>query len=179
MGLEILLADPCDIGELTRVEIESKVESIPQLIEPVEVNPARRRERWRTYFLAQSPATSRAERVVLKALVDGELVGYLAGHLTTRFGKDAEIENFYVLRSRQRQGIGSALLRRFTAWLAEQGARSLCVGIFRDNPYQAFYLKYGGAHLNAHWVVWADVAAMRSRLAADSSRDGQGRSGQA
>jgi len=147
-----------DIETLTRVEIESKVQSIPQWIDAIEVDYDRRRDRWRTYLSAQSPATSRPERVVLKAVVDGDVIGYLAGHLTTRYGKDGEIQSFYVLKSRQRQGVGLALLRQFIDWLTAHNARSLCVGISADNPYQAFYLKYGGVHLNPHWIVWDDVA---------------------
>jgi hypothetical protein len=36
-------------------------------------------------------------------------------------------------------------------------AKSLCVGIAPDNPYQRFYTKHGGQYLNEHWIVWNDV----------------------
>ncbi len=36
----------------------------------------------------------------------------------------------------------------------------LCVGIAPDNPYRAFYLKYGGQHLNPHWIYWKDAAKL-------------------
>jgi GNAT superfamily N-acetyltransferase len=162
---QILIADAGDVDELTRVETRSKLQSIPLLLGDVDINPAVRRERWRTYLAGTSPASARPERVVLKAVVGGDMVGYLAGHLTTRHGRDAEIQSFYLLRAYQRHGVGTALLRRFLDWLGEHGAASLCVGIAAENPYQAFYLKHGGTHLNPHWIVWDELAALRRLLA--------------
>jgi GNAT superfamily N-acetyltransferase len=158
--VEIVPAGLDDVDELARVEVRSKLRSIPRLAAGSAVDVDARRERWRTYLSGVSPETSRPERIVLKAVGDGETVGYLAGHLTTRFGLDAEIQSFYVLRERQRRGIGTALLARFVSWLRAHGAATLCVGIAPENPYQAFYLKHGGAHLNPHWIAWTDLGAL-------------------
>jgi GNAT superfamily N-acetyltransferase len=156
-GVDIGIADESDIEELARVEIESKLRSIPEHVDSIEVDLDRRRHRWRTYFRGGSPPTSLKERVVFKAVAGQAIVGFLAGHLTRRFGKDAELELLYVLKSHQRHGIGTALLDGFREWLTAHGARSLCVDIAPGNPYQAFYLKHGGVHLNPHWIVWDDV----------------------
>ena len=158
--VQMLTADAAHADELARVEVESKLASIPQLVEPSAVDVDARRERWRTYLRGESPSTSRPERTVLMAVAHGRVVGYLAGHLTTRFGLDAEIQSFYVLRECQRRGIGTALLARFARWLAANGARTLCVGIAPENPYQAFYLKHGGEHLNPHWIVWKELSGV-------------------
>jgi GNAT superfamily N-acetyltransferase len=169
---KILVADLGDIDVLARIEIDSKTASFAQPIDPIEIDRGRRRERWRTYFMGESPTTSKPERVVLKAMIDADVVGYLAGHLTTRFGMDAEIQSFYVLRSYQRRGIGRALLRRLIEWLAMNDVQSLCVGIAQTNPYQAFYGKYGAVYRNAHWMMWSDLDELRCRLDVPNASDG-------
>ncbi len=97
-------------------------------------------------------------------MIDNKIVGFIAGHLTTRYDKDAEIQNFYILKAYQRQGIGADLLKYLAAWLQQQQARSLCVGIEPTNPYQQFYLKWGGRHLNAYWIVWDDLNLLLEKL---------------
>ena len=155
--MRIEIATSADIDELTTVEITSKEESIPECIGEVDVDWATRQYRWQTYFAGQSPATSKPERIVFKVIDDGRIVGFIAGHLTTRFGKDAEIQNFYILKDHQRKGIGYALLIKLVEWLTANKADSLCVGIAEHNPYQGFYLKYGGQYLNEHWIFWDDI----------------------
>lgn len=153
-----MIAGVDDAEELTRVEIESKQQSLADIIEPHEIDYQGRLYRWGTYFRAESPQTSKPERMVFKAVINGRVVGYIAGHLTTRYNKDAEIQSFYVLKAHQRKGLGQMLFLKFTAWLDTQNAKSLCVGIMPDNPYRAFYLKHGGQYLNLHWIYWDDVS---------------------
>lgn len=154
--MQILVATVADIDELTSVEIESKRQSL-HVIDELSVNPAIRRYRWETYFGGLAPASAKPERIVFKAVVDGKIIGYVAGHLTTRYDKDAEIQNFYLLKQYQRQGIGTELLRHFLTWLHQYPVKSLCVGIDDGNPYQRFYYKHGGAYLNDHWIHWEDI----------------------
>lgn len=92
---------------------------------------------------------------------DNKIIGYLSGHLTTRFDLDAEIQSFYILKQEQRKGIGTALLLEFAAWLIQQNAKSLCVGIKAENKYRSFYLKYGGEYLNEHWIIWKDMTTLQ------------------
>jgi GNAT superfamily N-acetyltransferase len=158
--MDIVIAHSSDATELACLEIESKRASIPHLVDPVEVNFTLRQQRWTTYFQAISPVGSKTERLVLKALRDGALVGFIAGHLTSRYAMDSEIQSFYVLRDHQRKGVGSALLAALADWLVGQGVRSLCVGIAAENPYRAFYLKRGARYLNDHWMYWSDVSAL-------------------
>jgi GNAT superfamily N-acetyltransferase len=153
----IATATEFDINELADVEIESKRESIPGIVESFEIDKEARVNRWVTYFRGQSPQTSKPERVVFKAVSKNRIVGYLAGHLTTRFNLDAEIQSFYIIKSYQRQAIGTRLLIQFREWLISKKATSLCVGITPANKYKAFYLKNKGQYLNDHWVYWADI----------------------
>jgi GNAT superfamily N-acetyltransferase len=163
-GIQIHTADAADAEALTRVEIESKLQSIPQWIDKVEADHTARLERWKNYFAAASPQTSRPERRVLKALHNSKVIGYIAGHLSTRFSIDAEIQSFYVLKQYQGRKIGTALLLAFVDWLLEQHAKTLCVDIHPKNPYKAFYIKHGALYLNEHWLHWTDIHALKQTL---------------
>jgi GNAT superfamily N-acetyltransferase len=162
--IQIQIASIADIEALTHVEVTSKLSSFPGQMDAIALDPEIRSYRWQTYFDGESPASSKPERIVFKALEDGNTVGFIAGHLTTRYDKDAEIQNFYVLKDHQRNGIGSLLLDNLLTWLKRQEAKSLCVGIHPENPYQKFYIKYGGLHLNPHWIYWDDLAEVEQRL---------------
>jgi ribosomal protein S18 acetylase RimI-like enzyme len=163
--MNILIANETDIEAITQVEIDSKKQSIPECVEDYEIDYSSRYDRWQAYFKGQSPQTSKPERIILKAVNGkGEIVGYLAGHLTTRYGLDAEIQSVYVLKQAQRQHIGAELLTEFVTWLVSKHARSLCVGFKPENRYKAFYLKYGGQYLNEHWIYWQSTAQLLERL---------------
>jgi GNAT superfamily N-acetyltransferase len=161
--ISIEIASEADIDELTRVEIESKLQSYPEHMEEVSIDPAIRLYRWQAYFRGERPATSKPERIVFKAVKAGRIVGFIAGHLTNRH-KDAEIENFYVLKDEQGKGIGTQLLKKLLPWFISHNAKSLCAGIFPQNPYQAFYLKHHSKYLNPHWVYWDDLPLLESKL---------------
>ncbi|MCR8561260.1 GNAT family N-acetyltransferase [Mucilaginibacter sp. BJC16-A38] len=160
--MKILIATIADIEALTNVEIESKLRSFEKN-EEVAIDYDTRLYRWNTYFKELSPASAKPERVVYKAVIDDQIIGYIAGHLTGRYDKDAKIQSFYVLRDRQRSGAGTLLLKNLLSWLATHNVQSLCVGIEPDNPFQAFYLKYGGVHLNPHWICWDDIKTLRAK----------------
>jgi GNAT superfamily N-acetyltransferase len=154
--MEILVADINDIKELASVEVESKLQSFKEN-EPYATDYDGRLYRWQTYFEGESPVSAKPERITLKAVEVGKIIGYISGHLTNRYSKNAEIESFYILKEWQRKGIGSALLKHFSEWLINNDAKSLCVGIFPENPYQAFYAKYGAKYLNPHWMYWDNI----------------------
>lgn len=156
--MEIVPASENDIATLANVEVASKKASIPQLLNAYDTDLASRISRWATWFRGESPAGSRPERVAYKAIVSDQTVGYLSGHLTSRYNCDAEIQSFYILKDYQRIGVGKLLFDQFVLWMAQQGAKSLCVGFDPGNPYKNFYLKQGGRYLNEHWIIWDDVS---------------------
>ena len=163
--INILVANETDIEELTQVEIESKKKSIPECIEDFEVDHSSRYSRWQTYFKGQSPPTSKPERLMLKAVTkDNKIIGYLAGHLTTRYNMDAEIQSLYVLKQEQKKDVGTKLLAEFIKWLMNLDAKILCVGIKPENKYKAFYLKHGGQYINEHWIFWQDIGLLLKKI---------------
>ena len=163
--MNIDVATEGDIEELTRVEIRSKKQSVPKCFEYHEMHYWSRRGRWQTYFSGQSPRSSKSERLVLKASDEGnQVIGCIAGHLTTRHNFDGEIQSFYVLKEEQNRGVGSKLFSEFLKWLIAKEAKTLCVGIKPANPYNSFYLKYGGQHLNDYWIFWLDNSLLLKQL---------------
>lgn len=161
--VKIFSASITDIEELTAVEITSKLQSFEKNGAEA-IDYSTRKHWWHTYFNGRSPASAKPERIVYKAVTDGKIVGYIAGHLTNRFDKDAEIQSFYVLKDEQRQGIGSKLFENLLNWLVTKKATSLCVGIGSENPYRAFYIRYGGEYLNPHWIYWDNIKEIKDRI---------------
>ena len=162
--ITIEIAHEADKEQLTRVELESKIQSIPECIDAIEIDYDVRLYRWETYFNGTSPASSKPGRIILKAVTDDAIIGCIAGHLTNRYGLDAEIQSFYILKEYQRNGTGKQLLKKLVEWLLTQHAKSLCVGIKPANKYKAFYLKYRGKYLNGHWIYWDDMEALVKQL---------------
>ncbi|MDB5145398.1 MAG: family N-acetyltransferase [Mucilaginibacter sp.] len=162
--IHIEIAAKADIEILARVETESKLRSYPEYNDADGVDYNNRLYQWTKYFNGETPVGARSERVVFKAVKGEHVVGLIAGHLTNRYGKSAEIQKLYVLKEEQRKGIASDLLKSLLTWLFRHHSKSLCVGIDPENPYQKFYIKYGGLHLNPHRIYWDDLAEMEQRL---------------
>jgi GNAT superfamily N-acetyltransferase len=109
-----------------------------QLIDGLQVNVTRRRERLR------SPPPAQLDFV---AEEDAEVVGYaFAG--PERTGDAAyrgEVYAIYVLPSHQGKGFGRALIRESARELAARGLTSLLIWVLRENaPGRAFYERLGG-----------------------------------
>jgi GNAT superfamily N-acetyltransferase len=93
---------------------------------------------------------------------DGESpIGYVAGHLTRRFGCDGELQWIYVVPAHRRAQIASKLLRILAEWFLEHGARRVCVDVGDDNA-RPFYARHGAVNLNRHWMVWNDIGGVLS-----------------
>jgi GNAT superfamily N-acetyltransferase len=113
------------------------------------------------------PQQALEPRILFGAFADGRMVGYIAGHFSTRHGVEGELQSLYVRASHQRQQIGTELLKRLASWFAAHGRRTICVGVEPANPYWRFYEKHGARYINKHWLVWDDIGA----VADESYRD--------
>ena len=86
-------------------------------------------------------------------------IGYVAGHLTRRFGCDGELQWIYVIPGNRRTQVASKLLRFLAEWFLERGARRICVDV-GDDEARPFYKRHGAVELNRHWMVWNDIAVV-------------------
>lgn len=111
------------------------------------------------------PQRALAPRIGYVACADTRVVGYIAGHLTTRHDCAGEIQYLFVEPAHRRQGVATELLRLMARWFAEQlGARRVCVCLDADSPSaQPFYAALGASQLAPNrplWYVWADIGLL-------------------
>lgn len=86
------------------------------------------------------------------------VVGFVAGHLTRRYGCHGELEWINVSRGHRREGIASKLFLLLVSWFAEQRAFKVCVDVDPANSTATeFYLRHGAQRLNDHWLFWKDI----------------------
>src|SRR5258707_9939912 len=115
-----------------------------------------------------------AARVVLVAEGGEDIVGFIAGHLTRRFGCDGELEWLAVVAECRRTGVAGELWQAIATWFAGRQARRICVDVDPQNaPARAFYRKHGAQDRNAHWLVWPDTSVVATpRAGASAERRG-------
>lgn len=102
------------------------------------------------------PQQALQPRVMWMAAEGETPIGYAAGHLTRRFGCDAELQWIYVIPERRRGRVASKLLRLMAEWFLEHEARHVCVDV-GDDLSRPFYRRSGAVDLNRHWMVWSDI----------------------
>lgn len=107
------------------------------------------------------PQQALAPRAMWIAELDGEPIGYTAGHLTRRYGCDGELQWIYVVRDQRRTHVASELLRLLARWFVEQRALRICVDV-GDEEARPFYRRSGAVDLNKHWMVWEDISLVLS-----------------
>jgi GNAT superfamily N-acetyltransferase len=90
-------------------------------------------------------------------------IGYVAGHLTRRFGCDGELQWIYVVPEYRRSQVGSKLLGFLAGWFLEHEARRICVDV-GDDEARPFYRSHGAVELNRHWMVWNDIGVILRAL---------------
>ena len=109
----------------------------------------------RTHYPQQALAT----RVIYIAEDAGSIIGFIAGHLTTRFDCDGELQWVDVIPEYRGSGVASGLFQHLTAWFMDQKALRICVNCAPDNLIaRNFYLRNGAADMNEYWLVWNDIS---------------------
>lgn len=89
------------------------------------------------------------------------VAGYIAGHLSTRFGCDGELQYLWVDPAYRRTGLASTLLAMLAQWFADHDARSVCVDVVPENQRaRAFYAAHGASPLNPNWLVFHDITTL-------------------
>jgi GNAT superfamily N-acetyltransferase len=97
------------------------------------------------------------------ALVGEAVIGYIAGHLTTRHGCAAEVQYLFVVPEFRRRGVATALLRLLADWFVTTGALKVCVCVDADSPAaKPFYASTGASPFRPLWYGWDDISALRS-----------------
>ncbi len=102
-------------------------------------------------------------RVGFVALDAGKVVGYIAGHLTTRFDCQGELQYLFVALEYRRQRLATTLLRHLAAWFRDHDATRVCVDVNLDSPSAAaFYERLGARPFRPHWWAWDAITVVLS-----------------
>jgi ribosomal protein S18 acetylase RimI-like enzyme len=102
------------------------------------------------------PQQALGPRIIYVAVTDGEVCGFIAGHLTTRHGCDGELQWIDVLERYRRVGVASQLLRVLAKWLVANGAAKVCVDV-GNALARRFYSSNGAEDLDENWMIWNDI----------------------
>ncbi|MGH9418590.1 MAG: GNAT family N-acetyltransferase, partial [Thermoanaerobaculia bacterium] len=86
---------------------------------------------------------------------------YIAGHSTTRFGCNGEVQYLYVSPSYRRAGVAGHLLALLAGWFQGEDIHRVCVNADVDSDGAvAFYTAQGAKPLNRYWYVWESVDSL-------------------
>lgn len=119
------------------------------------------------YFRGEhSPQQALSVRAGFVAMNRGELVGFVAGHLTRRFGCQGELQWIDVAEQARGQGIGCQLIAQIGSWFVAQNVTRVCVNVDPNNtPARRLYAKCGAQLLNEYWMIWNDARVMAAPAA--------------
>jgi len=104
------------------------------------------------------PREALAERISFVAIHETKVVGYIAGHRTTRMGYEGEVQHLFVAPKYRREGVATELLQKLAEWFGSQGIRRVCVNVDVDSPSAApFYSSAGARPLSSYWYAWDNI----------------------
>jgi len=152
-GLQFREAQPADVQEMAQCHAADP-----------DADPAD--TRMAAYFAGRHhPQHALPARIGFVASINDEVVGYIAGHLTTRHGCNGELQYLFVSPDTRRRGIATELLRLLAGWFQAQASQRICVALAGDSPPQArpFYESVGAVPLQKNWYWWPDIAAVQAR----------------
>ena len=114
-------------------------------------------QRMTDYFnRTHHPQQALDERIIYVAVLDNAVVGFIAGHLTNRFGCEGELQWIDVLPTFRRNGIASQLTRLLATWFIKNRAYKICVDPGNELA-KKFYINNGVGMLNQHWMFWENI----------------------
>jgi GNAT superfamily N-acetyltransferase len=111
------------------------------------------------------PGEALPPRVGYVATLNNDVIGYIAGHRTTRNGCSGELQYLFVAPAYRRRRIGTALLLLLAGWFETQGVRRVCVSIAADSPPEArpFCEAVGAVPLKQNWYFWEYIDKLLTR----------------
>jgi ribosomal protein S18 acetylase RimI-like enzyme len=105
-----------------------------------------------------TPHQALSHRLLMVATSHDSIVGFIAGHLTSRLDYTGQIQWLTVLSEYRRKGIGSELLSILSGWFVENNSLSISVDIDPDKTdVISFYKSRHAESLNKYWLYWKDI----------------------
>ncbi|MEI9815355.1 MAG: GNAT family N-acetyltransferase [Acidobacteriota bacterium] len=104
------------------------------------------------------PQRALPPRTGFLAMSGTQVIGYVAGHMTTRHDCAGEVQYLFVSPPFRRQGIATLLLRLMSDWFHAHALARVCVCVDAESPAAVpFYEKMGAVPLfppKKGWFVW-------------------------
>ena len=111
------------------------------------------------YHQELHPQQALPPRIMYVAIASGSIIGFIAGHLTERFGCDGELQWINVIPEFRNAGIATQLLQLLVKWFVNQSAIYICVDPGGEQS-RNFYARNGAGNLNEHWMAWKDISVV-------------------
>lgn len=109
------------------------------------------------YSGTYQPSYALDERAIFVARENNKVVGFAAGHRSTRMECEAELQWMFVLPELQRQGIGGQLFTALRDWFIQNQWTKVIVDADPENPFRRFYVNHGAIALDEYWLYWPDI----------------------
>lgn len=152
------LAEAGDLKRIAEIELRSQVGFNPSCQEKYENCFDTRYRWWCDYFDRTSrTGTTRIQRAIYVAMVKLNIVGYIAGHLTSQPDPQGEIQSMNILKPQRGKGVEVNLLRILARWFKSRRGASVCVNVAVHNPYREFYTQHGATAVNDSLYRWDDI----------------------
>ncbi len=113
---------------------------------------------------AHNPQGALPRRVLYIAEQDGVIAGFIAGHLSQRFGFQGELQWIHVGMPYRSSGMASKLLEELAGWFKSLNAVRVCVNVAPENyAAQAFYRKHGATDFQPYWLCWENISTITEK----------------
>ncbi|HTC76605.1 MAG TPA: GNAT family N-acetyltransferase [Edaphobacter sp.] len=145
MKLKIRKAKIEDASAIGHVQVESWKTTYAGIVSDIFLNSMNKEERaqsWREQILADNI-------LILVAEEETGIFGFAAGgEIREKLEEyDAELYAIYLLRERQRQGVGGTLCLALASALQTSGFTSMVVWVLEQNPSVSFYQRLGAVQI--------------------------------
>lgn len=114
-------------------------------------------ERIEQYFQGvKSPQFAHDSRAIFVATYEDKIVSFVAGHLSSRFNCEGELQWIDTLEPYRDMGIASKLIKLMAGWFSYHHANKICVDPGNIEA-RKFYERNHAVSLNDHWMCWHNI----------------------
>ena len=146
------------LKRIVEIEMRSQMEPHQSFEEKYQTDFDTRCQWWGDYMnRANRIEKLSVHRVIFVAMIKLNIVGYIAGHLTSRPDPQGEIQSMNILKPQWGKGVEVNLLRNLAKWFKSRGVTSVFVNVVEHNPYKEFYTQHGATAVNDSLYRWDDI----------------------
>ncbi len=146
------------LKRIVEIELRSQMEPHASFEEKYPTDFDARFQWWSDYMnRANHIEKISVHRVIIVAMIKLNIVGFIAGHLTSQPDPQGEIQSMNILKPQWGKGVEVNLLRILARWFKSRGVTSVYVNVAAQNPYKKFYTRHGATAMNDLLYRWDDI----------------------